>query len=260
MTRRARVDGAAGWDQYAPFYDWENAQTLKRRDVRFWTHLAARERARTLELGCGTGRLLIPVARTGTRVTGVDRSAPMLAQARRRVARLPRARRPSIVRADIRQLPFAPSAFGLVMAPYGMLQSLVTDRALTRVLQEARRVLMSGGLLGIDLVPDLPRWAEYGPRVSLRGRTSTGEPIALVESVKQDRRRGLTIFREQFMAGHGRHRRTRRFTLTFRTLSIRRLRGRLERAGFTIDAVLGDYRGAPWDERADVWIVLARAG
>ena len=33
---------------------------------------------------------------------------------------------------------------------------------------------------------------------------------------------------------------------------------RLERAGFTIDAVLGDYRGGPWDERADVWIVLAR--
>jgi len=251
-------DGASGWDEYAPFYDWENAQTLKRRDVGFWTALAVRERARTLELGCGTGRLLIPVARTGTRLTGVDRSAPMLAQARRRVARLPRARRPAIVSADIRRLPFAPASFGLVMAPYGMLQSLVTDRALMHVLHEARRVLTPGGLLGIDLVPDLPRWAEYGPRVSLRGRTSGGEPVTLVESVKQDRRRGLTIFREQYTAGRGRHRRTRRFTLTFRTLSIRRLRARLERAGFTVEAVLGDYRGAAWDERADVWIVLAR--
>jgi plasmid replication initiation protein len=33
---------------------------------------------------------------------------------------------------------------------------------------------------------------------------------------------------------------------------------RLEGAGFEIEAVLGDYRGGPWDERADVWIILAR--
>jgi hypothetical protein len=32
---------------------------------------------------------------------------------------------------------------------------------------------------------------------------------------------------------------------------------RLERAGFAIDAVLGDYRGGPWDARADVWVILA---
>jgi hypothetical protein len=33
--------------------------------------------------------------------------------------------------------------------------------------------------------------------------------------------------------------------------------GRLERAGFRIQAVLGDYRGAPWDDRSDVWVILA---
>ena len=33
---------------------------------------------------------------------------------------------------------------------------------------------------------------------------------------------------------------------------------RLERSGFVIEAILGDYRGGPWDERADVWIILAR--
>ena len=32
----------------------------------------------------------------------------------------------------------------------------------------------------------------------------------------------------------------------------------LERAGFRVDAVLGDYRGRPWDERADVWIIMAK--
>ena len=36
------------------------------------------------------------------------------------------------------------------------------------------------------------------------------------------------------------------------------MRRRLERAGFRIDAVLGDYDGGPFDERADVWIILAQ--
>jgi len=34
--------------------------------------------------------------------------------------------------------------------------------------------------------------------------------------------------------------------------------GQLERAGFRVDAVLGDYRGRPWDDRADVWIIMAK--
>jgi hypothetical protein len=33
---------------------------------------------------------------------------------------------------------------------------------------------------------------------------------------------------------------------------------RLSQAGFSIEAALGDYRGRPWDERADVWIILAK--
>ena len=49
-----------------------------------------------------------------------------------------------------------------------------------------------------------------------------------------------------------------RFELTFRTLSVQRMRDRLHRAGFVVDRVLGDYRGRPWDARADVWIILAK--
>jgi hypothetical protein len=33
---------------------------------------------------------------------------------------------------------------------------------------------------------------------------------------------------------------------------------RVEAAGFTVEVVLGDYRGRPWDERAEVWILMAR--
>ena len=70
--------GWKGWDEYAPFYDWENAQTLGRRDVAFWRRVAKGAKGRVLELGCGTGRISLPLARAGIPIVGIDRSEPML--------------------------------------------------------------------------------------------------------------------------------------------------------------------------------------
>lgn len=48
------AEGHHGWDEYAPFYDWENARTFGRRDVPFWQRLAASRGGPVLELGAGT--------------------------------------------------------------------------------------------------------------------------------------------------------------------------------------------------------------
>jgi hypothetical protein len=145
----------------------------------------------------------------------------------------------------------------MVMAPYGILQSLTRERDLAETLQSVARVLCRGGLFGIDLVPDLPRWSEYEGRTSLAGTHGRDTRLTLVESVRQDRKRRLTIFDQQYIERRGRHRRVHRFSLTFRTLSVPQMARRLEAAGFRIKALLGDYRGGPWDRRADVWIILA---
>ena len=266
---RHQAEGWHGWDDYAQFYDWENAQTLGRRDVAFWQRLAQQARGPILELGSGTGRVTLPVGRIArVPLIGVDRSEPMLAYARRRLRHARGLSRATLVRGDIRALPFADRArFHLVMAPYGILQSLVRESDLTETLGSVVRVLAPGGVLGIDLVPDLPQWSEYRQRVRLRGSrrrpNSGGGPVGgahvtLVESVKQDRRRGLTIFNQTFIERRGAERQQRDFSLTFRTLSVRQMRARLEKAGLRVEAVLGGYDGAPWDSRAEVWLILAR--
>src|SRR4051794_196786 len=95
-------EGWQGWDEYAPFYDWENAQTLGRRDVPFWRRVAAGAKGRVLELGCGTGRVSLPLARAGISLVGVDRSEPMLVRLARRSARAAKAARHlDVVRSDI---------------------------------------------------------------------------------------------------------------------------------------------------------------
>jgi len=253
-------EGWHGWDEYADFYDWENAQTLDRRDVAFWQRMAQRAKGPILELGCGTGRVTIPVARTGAHVVGVDRSEEMLAYARRRINRARLAGSISCVRTDIRALPFKRSArFDLVMAPYGIVQSLIREADLAATIESVARVIAPRGVFGLDLVPDLPVWKEYRNRVRFRGSRRGGNSrITLVESVRQDRARKLTFFDQEFTEGWGAKATVRRFSLAFRTIGVPALRRRLERAGFEIDAVLGGYDGEAWDPRADTWVVLAR--
>jgi SAM-dependent methyltransferase len=251
------TEGWTGWDDYAPFYDWENARTMGRRDVPFWRRVARKSGGPVLELGCGTGRVLLPIARTGVRVVGVDRSESMLAAARRRLRRSRRSN-VSLVRADIRDLPFSRSSFNLIMAPYGVFQSLLGDADLDAALESAAGVLAPGGTLGIDLVADLRSWPEYERRPTLRGRAKGGSRFTLVETVRQDRERGFTIFDQEYVERRRGVRSVHEFSLVFRTIEIAEMLGRLERQGLVADAVLGDYDGSPWDTRADVWLILAR--
>jgi ubiquinone/menaquinone biosynthesis C-methylase UbiE len=194
-------------------------------------------------------------------LVGIDRSNAMLARARQRVKRARLQHRVQLVRGDIRQLPFRKKpGFAAVLAPYGILQSLLRERDLAQTLEAAHRVLAPGGMLGLELVADLPSWEEYRKRVSLKGWRARkgGAHVTLVETVRQDPKKRLTIFDQAFTERQGRSTRTHRFSLTFRTLSVPQIRRRLEKAGFEISALLGDYRGGPWDPRAEVWVVLAR--
>src|SRR6476646_3848337 len=112
--------GWEGWDDYAPFYDWENARTLGRRDVPFWRRVALQAKGRVLELGCGTGRVTLPLAKAGVPIVGVDRSEPMLVRLRSRL-RSPATRANfgvaslATVRSDIRALPFVSGSFSMAI-------------------------------------------------------------------------------------------------------------------------------------------------
>jgi ubiquinone/menaquinone biosynthesis C-methylase UbiE len=275
--RTPQPEGHEGWDDYAPFYDWENARTLGRRDVPFWRNIALHADGPVLELGCGTGRISVPLGRAGVSLVGIDRSDAMLARARARLRRGRLFERVDLVRSDVRSLPFSPSdeeprqrgstprptrdaGFALVMAPYGILQSLLRERDLSATLAEVHRVLRPGGTFGLELVADLPSWEEYRRRVSLKGWRGGrgGAHVTLVETVRQDRARRRTIFDQEFTERQAGRRRVHRFSLAFRTLSVPQMTRRLEKAGFEVSALLGDYGGGPWDPRADVWIILAK--
>jgi len=259
------MHGHEGWDDYAPFYDWENAQTLGKRDVPFWINISRQmlaewpaRRRRVLELGSGTGRVTFPLARDGVRIVGIDRSAEMLQRARLRRRRLRTKVSIQLVRGDIRRLPFPHGTFPLVIAPYGVLQSLLRARDLAATLSAVHDTLAPGGIFGLELVADLPAWKEYANRVTLQGRRRNGARITLTESVRQDRKKNLTLFDQAYEERRGGKVIRKQFTLTFRTLTVPQMAARLKKTGFDAVTPLGDYQGSPWDLRAEAWILLAQ--
>lgn len=95
---------------------------------------------RILDMGCGAGRVAVPVAAAGGRVVGVDLELAMIQAARQSAS--PAARPPGFARADITRLPFADRSFSLVLS----INVLHLVPAWQEVLAEAIRVLQPGGL------------------------------------------------------------------------------------------------------------------
>src|SRR5690349_11372890 len=62
----------------AQYYDPVYAEKPSLEDVPFYLELAKRIGGPVLELACGTGRVLLPIARAGIAIHGVDNSVPML--------------------------------------------------------------------------------------------------------------------------------------------------------------------------------------
>src|SRR6266536_296324 len=98
-------------------------------DVDFFLNEAQKSRGRVLELGCGSGRITVPMARMGMRITGLDVSAAMLEQARLQLPSLDPTvrRRIRLLRADMRNFQSSQS-FSFVFAPYRSFMHLLTPQ------------------------------------------------------------------------------------------------------------------------------------
>jgi SAM-dependent methyltransferase len=119
-------------------------------DLPLWRELAAREGSPVLDVGAGTGRVALDLARRGHDVVALDRDAALLEALRERGAGLP----VSAVVADARDFALD-RRFALVVVPMQTLQLLGGVDGRARFLARAREHLTPGGLLAVALADAL---------------------------------------------------------------------------------------------------------
>jgi len=128
-------------EEAAKYYD---IQSFPIDDVPFYLNQIPTPDARILELGCGTGRVLVPLAKRCGFIHGVDSSAAMLSRCLAKVESEGLQAKTAITEADITKLDLG-SQFDLITAPFRVMQTLETDEEVAGMMQGIRKHLVPGG-------------------------------------------------------------------------------------------------------------------
>ena len=248
------------YDQWADMYDV--VYSYVRSDIPFYVETVKRHGGPVLELGCGTGRVTVPIAEAGVEIVGLDISKPMLDVAMANLAESSAQNGiASLVCGDMADFSFG-RLFNAIMVPFHGFLSLLTTEEQTRSLDCIRRHLSPGGQLIFDVfVPDLDMLVQEedllyhlrdvvdhknGQRVALwnRSRYDNHEQIIEVTMIGDV----LNAFGEM----------ERRFYRDFRIRYIHRweMHHLLTTCGFEILEVFGDFNRDVFDDSSTemVWV------
>jgi len=253
------MDRSGGYSDYpfvAEFYDYVTPYSA-RQDVAFFVQMAKESGGPVLELGCGTGRVLIPTARAGIEIVGLDLSSAMLAVCREKLSREAaevRAR-VSLVEGDMRHFDLG-REFRLVTIPFRPFQHLTTVEDQLSCLASIRRHLVPGGKLILDL---------FNPKLSFLVddrllAESEPEPEFTLPDGRRVERRHRHAARDLFNQvldceliyyvtyPDGRkerlvHRFPMRYLFRFEVEHL------LVRSGFSLEAVYADYDRSPYGSK-----------
>jgi SAM-dependent methyltransferase len=186
----------SGYDRsnVAEFYD-SVVPYRTRKDVEFYTEAARDSAGPVLELGCGTGRILIPIARSGIEVTGLDSSPSMLEICRRRVEQEPVEVRDRISLVEAPMQDFGlDQKFRLATFPFRSFQHLLSVEDQLSCLRYAHAHLSDGGSLILDIYnPSLHRIVEDN-----LGQVGEGEPEFSMPDGRRVVRKHRTMARDLF--------------------------------------------------------------
>ena len=247
------------FDAFARFYDADYGAVDE--DLPFYRELAQRTGGPVLEVMCGSGRLLLPLARAGLRLAGVDVSSAMLSLARERLTAANLGQRVQLHEADIRErAPVGP--FGLAIVAINSFMHLADTDDQLAALGHIHAALRPGGLLAIDLFnPDPRALAEHHGGLALDKSFTLADGTRVQKFVAQHvdlaaQTSHVTFIYDEIDAEGQVRRSTLPFTM--RWLYRYELEHLLARAGFALDGVYGSYELDDYSTESELLLVVAR--
>lgn len=252
---------ARDFDPFARYYDLEFASYTA--DVDLFEQFARRAGPRLLELGCGTGRVLVPLCQRGLAVTGVDVSGAMLDVARRKAGDAGVLDRARLVHGDIRDLSeLGDEHFDLAFSAINSFLHLETLEDQRAALRAVARVLRRDGLFVADLfATDPATLAAYDGRLvhdAVLRDPATGERIdkftsSIVDYAEQ--RIETTFYYDRVSQDGALQRTVTPFVLRY--LGRFELELLLREAGFTDLRFYGSYDLEPFGADSERMLVTA---
>ncbi len=245
---------------YARFYDAEYGDELD--DLALYMGFAGRTGGPILELACGTGRLLLPLAEAGYHVTGVDISEEMLRRARKKAEDGGLLDRVTLIQGDMRTFQ-APQKYAMAFVAVSSFMVLTTNQAILDTLENVRRHLHPGGLFVIDLFNPDPRLLAEGDGRMVLLKEWREEDGTLVQKFVIRRTDFATQIQHIEFVYDLTHPdgRLERFVYPVALRYLWRNEGELllEKAGFEVEAVYGSYDLDPHEDGAPNLIFVARS-
>lgn len=264
-------------DPYARIARWYDAEhDAFEDDVQFYRDLAAGAGPAVLEIGCGTGRVAVELARSGRSVTGVDRSEAMLARCRERLAAEPEVvrERVRLVHGDAIALPSeVGDSFSMALIALNTFAHFLTPGERLAVLIQLRQRLVLGGRLVLDLDLHGPRRLLESPGhlwllglwdVPGAGAEGTdaeeAAPVQVAHFASAVPARGaeaaiVTHFYDEQAADGVVRRTTSRMALAL--LSQGEAEMTLRQAGYAVETVYGSYELDAYEPGAERAIIVA---
>jgi SAM-dependent methyltransferase len=239
-------------------YDLLYADPEGGEDVDFVLAMARNHPGPVVELACGTGRFIVPLARQGHDVIGLDSSGAMLAEARAKSTALDLS--PRLVEGDMRDFALDVSA-SLVFIAGNSLCHLLTNDDVDACFTSVRRHLASDGRFLIDVfVPEATLLAR-----SPEGRFEYGDyehpdggRVEVTYSVRYDK---IAQINDVTLFGrHGNDAEENLGTLRMRMFFPQELRALLLHHGFRIENMFGDFRRTPLDTTAAKQVLICTLG
>ena len=165
----SRFGGYEDNDSLAEFYD---VSYSTRKDIDFFVGYSRKIGGKTLELGCGAGRVLIPTAMAGCEITGLDISPSVLKKCQEKIEQQPNKVQELIRTVEGDMIDFSiDERFSLVTTPFRPFQHLISTEEQKNCLKCVHRHLDPGGLFILDLFhPFLP--ALYDPKYQFETQDS----------------------------------------------------------------------------------------
>jgi SAM-dependent methyltransferase len=248
------------FDSIAPFYDlfYEGRDD----DLQMYGDFAMGASGPVLELGCGTGRVLVPLANEGHQITGLELSPAMLSAAQAKVDAAGVNDRVTLIQGDMRDFEIS-SRFALAIIPINTFMHCYDTEEQLSCLGCVHRHMQSGGQLVVDVYhPDPQSLLEADGRLICDGTTRSRQTGNLIQRLYTRRldlanqTQYITFILDELEAA-GTVRRTL-FPFRMRFVYRYEMELLLRTAGYNLEAIYGSYDLEPFESDSERMLFVAR--